>query len=200
MLVYQVSLLEPPSHLPLHPTPIGGHRSPVGVPQLESYVKFPLAVYLHMLVYIFPSYSLHSSHFLLPTHCWGYLDRCRIVSIWPPRSSPPFSFVSLSTEWISWSSWWQTMYRSDGRTEALPQACGWQWPSSLPRTFPDLCSLPLCPFQAGSIGSSLRLKVPHALLSHLTLPFLGKQNICWNLSSDLPENTKCFLLGPWLIL
>ena len=52
--------LEPPS---THPTPLGCHKAAFEFP--ESYSKFPLTV-LHMVMYMFPCYSLHSAQPLLP--------------------------------------------------------------------------------------------------------------------------------------
>ena len=78
-----------------------------------------------------------------------------------------------------------TAHIRDGRAEvrgSCPQAPPTAlWlvvtsPSAEEASFPDLCSLPL--FQARSSGSSMKLKVPHALLFHFALPFLGKQDIC----------------------
>ena len=41
-IAYIYPLLAPPSHLPLHPTPIGGYRAQGWAP--VSYGNFPLAV------------------------------------------------------------------------------------------------------------------------------------------------------------
>ena len=60
-----------PSLLNLPPTfcsfPYLGYKEP-GFEFPESYSKFPLALYLHMLVYMSPCYSLRLSHPLLLPH------------------------------------------------------------------------------------------------------------------------------------
>ena len=58
-LPFWISLL-----LPLISNPLDYYRVQFEFP--ESYSKLPLTIYLHMLVYMLPCYSLHSSHPLLP--------------------------------------------------------------------------------------------------------------------------------------
>ena len=54
-----------PSHLPLHPTPLGCHRAP-GLGSLHHTGNFYQLSVLHMVMYMFQCYSLNSSHPLLP--------------------------------------------------------------------------------------------------------------------------------------
>ena len=53
-----------PSHLPLHPTPLGCHRAP-GLGSLHHTGNFHQLSVLHMVMYMFQCYSLNSSHPLL---------------------------------------------------------------------------------------------------------------------------------------
>ena len=57
--------LEPPSHLPPHPTPLGCHRV-LGFSSLLYTVNSHWPSISHMVMRLFPSYSLHSFHLLLP--------------------------------------------------------------------------------------------------------------------------------------
>ena len=52
--------LEPPSHLLPTPISLGDYRAPFE--STEAHSESPLAIYLHILVYMHARYSLHSSH------------------------------------------------------------------------------------------------------------------------------------------
>jgi len=59
--------MSPPSWTslpPSHPTPQGVTEHQAELP--ASYGSFPLAIYLHMAVYMLQCYSVNSSHPLLP--------------------------------------------------------------------------------------------------------------------------------------
>ena len=53
--------LEPPSHLPLHPTPRGCHRTP-DLSSLCHTANFHWLSTLHTVMHMFPCYSLNSAH------------------------------------------------------------------------------------------------------------------------------------------
>ena len=57
--------IEPSSHLPPHPTLLGCHRAP-DLSSLHHTANFHLLSILHMVMYMFPCYSLKLSHSLLP--------------------------------------------------------------------------------------------------------------------------------------
>ena len=61
--------LEPPRHLPPHPTPLGWHRNTCFSSLRHS--KFQLAIYFTYDNSKFPCYSLHTSHPLLPSKYGG---------------------------------------------------------------------------------------------------------------------------------
>ena len=59
--------LEPPSHLPPHPSPLGCHRAPVWTPCITQWS--PTGYVLHKVMHMFQCYSLHTSHPFLPPLC-----------------------------------------------------------------------------------------------------------------------------------
>ena len=79
--------LEPPSHLPPHPTPFSVTEQQAELP--ASYSKFPLTV-LHMAMHVFPRHSLNPSHCLLPRPCPRVCSLCPYPKI-------------LAEGWAVWS-------------------------------------------------------------------------------------------------
>ena len=59
---------KPPSHLPLHPTPLGCHRA-LGLGSLHHTANSHQLSVLHMVMYMFQCHSLNSSQPLLPPLC-----------------------------------------------------------------------------------------------------------------------------------
>ena len=56
--------LEPPSHLPPHLIPLGCYQAPVWVPWVIQQV--PIGYLFYIWLCMFPCYSFHTSHLLLP--------------------------------------------------------------------------------------------------------------------------------------
>jgi len=77
--------LEPPSHLPPHPTPLGGHRAPALGSLYHTANSHWLSIHIHMFMYMFQCYSLKSSHPFLSPLCSKVCLLCcpanRIISI-----------------------------------------------------------------------------------------------------------------------
>ena len=76
--VYICSLpLEPPSHLPPHPTPLCCHRASYLSSLFRTANSHQLAInILHVVMYMFQCYSLNSSRLLLPPLCSQVCSLC----------------------------------------------------------------------------------------------------------------------------
>ena len=67
--------LEPSSHFPPHPTPLGCHRT-LALGSLHHTANSRCLLILHMVMHMFQRYSLKSSHLLLPPLCPQVLYVC----------------------------------------------------------------------------------------------------------------------------
>ena len=76
--VYMCPLpLEPPSHLPPHPTPLRSHRAPYLSSLCHTTNSHQLAInILHVVMYMFQQYPPNSSRLLLPPLCSQVCSRC----------------------------------------------------------------------------------------------------------------------------
>ena len=84
--------LDPLSHLPPHPTPLGWYRAPVWVSWATQ--QIPIGYLFYIWWWKFPCYSFHTSHPLLPSPLYYYfLKEVLILSsrllYW--FTYPPFS-------------------------------------------------------------------------------------------------------------
>ena len=73
--------IEPSSHLPPHPTPLGCHRA-LALSSLHHTTNSHWLSILHMVMYMFPCYFLISSHLLLPLLCPKFYPLCLHLLCW----------------------------------------------------------------------------------------------------------------------
>ena len=107
---------ESPSHLLPIPTCLGYYRALFEFP--ESYRKFPLAIYLHMSVYMHPCYSLHLSHPLplSPTLAhksllYVCISAAALLQIYQyhPSGFHMYVYINLHTLYVNFPPFWKAL-------------------------------------------------------------------------------------------
>ena len=127
--------LEPPSHLPFHPPPLGCHRELDWVPCVTQQIPTGCLFYIQ---YIFPYYSLHSSFPFLPTPFPQVCSLCLHLHWYPANrfisiiflGSIPFSSFQFSRSVVS-----------DSLQPHEPQHARPPCPSPTPGVHPNPCLL-----------------------------------------------------------
>ena len=105
----------------------------------ESYSKFPLSI-LHMLVYMFPCYSLHLSHPVLPTchvHESVLYAFISIAALQIGPSVPAFQipYIGINTRYLCFPFWRNSLCiigLFPSTSLALTQMRSFLWPSNIP--------------------------------------------------------------------